>query len=102
RPIGNRQWAIKNVLGCGGRIRTFGFRINNPAPYQLGYATRTGGDEGTRTLIDRFTRPTLAQPFELHRHKLRTSYLVLGTLFLISEFCLVLRDLHSREQRTKY
>ena len=26
-----------------------------------------GGDEGTRTLIDRFTRPTLCQPVELHR-----------------------------------
>lgn len=26
--------------GCGGRIRTFDSRINNPVPYQLGYATR--------------------------------------------------------------
>ena len=31
----NRQW-----IGCGGRIRTFDSRINNPVPYQLGYATR--------------------------------------------------------------
>ena len=28
-----------------------------------------GGDEGSRTLIDRFTRPTLCYPVELHRHK---------------------------------
>ena len=27
-------------IGCGGRIRTFDSRINNPVPYQLGYATR--------------------------------------------------------------
>jgi hypothetical protein len=27
-------------IGCGGRIRTFDSRINNAAPYQLGYATR--------------------------------------------------------------
>jgi hypothetical protein len=26
--------------GCGGRTRTFDIRINNPAPYQLGYATK--------------------------------------------------------------
>ena len=26
-------------LCCGGRIRTFDSRINNPVPYQLGYAT---------------------------------------------------------------
>lgn len=26
--------------GCGGRTRTFDNRINSPAPYQLGYATR--------------------------------------------------------------
>src|SRR2546425_2886492 len=26
-------------IGCGGRIRTFDNRINNPVPYQLGYAT---------------------------------------------------------------
>ena len=26
--------------GCGGRTRTFDNRINNPVPYQLGYATR--------------------------------------------------------------
>ena len=26
-------------IGCGGRIRTFASRINNPVPYQLGYAT---------------------------------------------------------------
>jgi hypothetical protein len=26
-----------------------------------------GGDEGSRTLIDRFTRPTLWYPIELHR-----------------------------------
>ena len=32
-------------IGCGGRIRTFDGRINNPAPYQLGYATRSR-DEG--------------------------------------------------------
>jgi hypothetical protein len=28
-------------IGCGGRIRTFGDRINSAVPYQLGYATRT-------------------------------------------------------------
>ena len=39
-PIGNRQSKIGNAFGCGGRIRTFGGRINNPVPYQLGYATR--------------------------------------------------------------
>ena len=27
----------------------------------------TGGDEGSRTLIVRFTRPTLLHPIELHR-----------------------------------
>ena len=26
--------------GCGGRTRTFDTRINNPVPYQLGYATK--------------------------------------------------------------
>lgn len=31
-------------IGCGGRTRTFDNRINNPAPYQLGYAT--GIDSG--------------------------------------------------------
>ena len=29
------QW-----IGCGGRVRTFDSRINNPVPYQLGYATK--------------------------------------------------------------
>ena len=71
-------------------------RSNNPVPYQLGYATKNwlreqelnlpvlayetseppllysrvkvGGDEGSRTLIVRFTRPTLCYPVELHRH----------------------------------
>ena len=71
-------------------------RINSAVPYQLGYATRSkdeggrmkdendraflihphpssssfriGGDEGSRTLIIRFTRPTLCYPVELHRH----------------------------------
>ena len=28
-------------IGCGGRTRTFGNRINSAAPYQLGYATKT-------------------------------------------------------------
>ena len=28
-------------IGCGGRIRTFGSRINNAVPYQLGDATKT-------------------------------------------------------------
>jgi hypothetical protein len=88
-------WTLDKI-GCGGRIRTFGDRINNPAPYQLGDATKNwlreqelnlpvlayetseppllysrvkvGGDEGSRTLIDRFTRPTLCYPVELHRH----------------------------------
>ena len=27
-------------IGCGGRIRTFGNRSNNPVPYQLGDATK--------------------------------------------------------------
>ena len=36
--------------GCGGRTRTFDIRINNPAPYQLGYATKFGGPEGIQTL----------------------------------------------------
>jgi hypothetical protein len=71
-------------------------RSNSAVPYQLGYATKNwlreqelnlpvlayetseppllysrvkvGGDEGSRTLIDRFTRPTLCYPVELHRH----------------------------------
>ena len=34
-------------IGCGGRIRTFDSRINNPVPYQLGYATRNN-----RRLVD--------------------------------------------------
>ena len=29
---------------------------------------KPGGDEGSRTLIVRFTRPTLCYPIELHRH----------------------------------
>ena len=33
-------------IGCGGRTRTFDIRINNPAPYQLGYATK-------KILVDR-------------------------------------------------
>ena len=28
------------AIGCGGRTRTFECRINNPMPYQLGYATK--------------------------------------------------------------
>ena len=77
-------------------------RSNNPVPYQLGYATKNwlreqelnlpvlayetseppllysrvevGGDEGSRTLIDRFTRPTLCYPVELHRQSLVPSF----------------------------
>src|SRR6266545_1251960 len=33
-----------------------------------GSSFRVGGDEGNRTLIVRFTRPTLCYPVELHRH----------------------------------
>src|SRR6266481_4703767 len=33
-----------------------------------GSSFRAGGDEGSRTLIVRFTRPTLCYPVELHRH----------------------------------
>ena len=79
-------------------------RINSAVPYQLGYATRTGGDEGIRTLIDRFTRPTLYEPFELHRRELRTSYLVLCTLFLSSRTLQSLQGLArtNEEQSTKY
>ena len=33
-----------------------------------GSVTSLRGDEGSRTLIDRFTRPTLCYPIELHRH----------------------------------
>src|SRR5215470_6149618 len=49
------------MIGCGGRTRTFDSRINNPAPYQLGDATRTEfgcGDE-SRTRIISFTRRAL-------------------------------------------
>ena len=36
-------------LGCGGRIRTFGGRINSAVPYQLGYATKNEkGEKGNR------------------------------------------------------
>src|SRR5258708_9031715 len=34
-----------------------------------GSSFRVGGDEGSRTLIIRFTRPTLCYPVELHRHE---------------------------------
>ncbi len=89
--------APSQETGCGGRIRTFDSRINNPVPYQLGDATRIGcgsrsrtcrlwlmrpasrhcsipasqigGDEGSRTLIVRFTRPMLCYPVELHRQE---------------------------------
>ena len=57
-------------IGCGGRIRTFDSRINNPVPYQLGYATKTKsgcGDE-TRTRIISFTRRALCYPIELRRN----------------------------------
>jgi hypothetical protein len=36
-------------IGCGGRIRTFGARINSAVPYQLGYATRIFGHEKAQT-----------------------------------------------------
>ncbi len=32
-------------------------------------ARKSGGDEGSRTLIVRFTRPTLCYPVELHRQE---------------------------------
>ncbi len=35
-------------IGCGGRIRTFDTRINNPVPYQLGYATKGKEEEWLR------------------------------------------------------
>ena len=37
-------------IGCGGRIRTFDSRINNPVPFQLGYATRNWLREQESTL----------------------------------------------------
>lgn len=38
----NSKLVTRNLMfGCGGRIRTFGGRINNAVPYQLGYATGT-------------------------------------------------------------
>ena len=43
----------------------------------------SGGDEGIRTLIDRFTRPTLWEPFELHRPEKTFFVLVLCTLFFV-------------------
>src|SRR5437868_12934526 len=46
-------------IGCGGRIRTFDNRINNPAPYQLGDATRPGCGGESRTRIVSFTRRAL-------------------------------------------
>ena len=46
--------------GCGGRSRTFAIRSNNPAPYQLGYATKEIGCGGeSRTRIISFTRRAL-------------------------------------------
>jgi hypothetical protein len=42
---------------------------------------RIGGDEGSRTLIVRFTRPTLSYPVELHRRKEGT--LVFGLWSLV-------------------
>lgn len=62
-------------IGCGGRIRTFGSRINNPVPYQLGYATarrdgRPGGwgDTGTRRkIIGQISFPIFHLPFKRFR-----------------------------------
>jgi hypothetical protein len=96
RQIGNWQSEIGNDLAVAEGFEPSGGRSNNPVPYQLGYATKNwlreqelnlpvlaygtseppllysrvkvGGDEGSRTLIDRFTRPTLCYPVELHRH----------------------------------
>jgi hypothetical protein len=45
--------------GCGGRIRTFACRINNPVPYQLGYATRDGCGSRSRTCRFWLMRPQL-------------------------------------------
>jgi hypothetical protein len=41
--LGTRNY----LFGCGGRIRTFDDRINNPVPYQLGYATEENDELGT-------------------------------------------------------
>ena len=85
--IGNWQSEIGNDLAVAEGFEPSRGRSNNPVPYQLGYATKNwlreqelnlpvlayetseppllysrvkvGGDEGSRTLIDRFTRPTL-------------------------------------------
>ena len=40
---------------------------NTQGPPRSRFPTNTGGDEGSRTLIVRFTRPTLCYPVELHR-----------------------------------
>ena len=42
----NEEQAPDQKIGCGGRTRTFDNRINSPAPFQLGYATRI--DSGNR------------------------------------------------------
>ena len=56
-------------IGCGGRIRTFGGRINSAVPYQLGYATKkTGCGDESRTRIISFTRRALWKPIELRRN----------------------------------
>ena len=85
-------------------------------PYQLGYATKNwlreqelnlpvlayetseppllysrvkvGGDEGSRTLIDRFTRPTLCYPVELHRHQSGSSFKFQVSSFEFRDFLL--------------
>ena len=53
--------------GCGGRTRTFDIRINNPVPYQLGYATKEFGGLGgiqtlTRSLQDFYALGYITSP----------------------------------------
>gem|GEM_PF-5663165 len=41
-------------IGCGGRIRTFGGRINSAVPYQLGYATNFSATKRHKKHISSF------------------------------------------------
>ena len=55
----------KRVIGQKAK----GILVSLPrSPFPL-FPISVGGDEGSRTLIVRFTRPTLCYPVELHRQE---------------------------------
>ena len=55
-------------IGCGGRIRTFDNRINNPAPYQLGYATKNWLRRRESNSYQLVYKTSALKPIELRRN----------------------------------